>query len=453
MIRLSLSRTAEVVGGRLQGPDLEYTGCSIDSRTLEPGNLFVALRGEHHDGHRFVEAARRAGAVAVMVEQEQEGDLPQVLVADTRRALGRLAAAWRDGFDLPVVAVTGSNGKTTVKEMIASICARVGEVLATRGNYNNEIGLPLTLFGLAPGHRFAVLEMGANHPGEIERLCRIASPRVGVITQCAPAHLAGFGDVATVARSKGEIVAGLPADGVAVINADDEWAGLWETLAGDRRVLRFGLGPAAGITAREVSCGPGGSRFRLVTRDGEIGVALPLPGRHNVMNALAAAAAALALGLPLEAIREGLEGVTPVRGRLQFRPAAGRGITLIDDSYNANPGSLEAAISVLAGQPGRSVLVLGEMGELGAEAPRWHRRAGELARAAGIAVLYGCGPLAAEAVTAFGAGGHACADRAELIDRLQRELREGDVVLVKGSRSQHMEQVVEALAARGGQAA
>ncbi len=453
MIRMSLSRTAEAVGGRLQGPDREYAGCSIDSRTLAAGNLFIALRGERHDGHRFLAAAQEAGAVAAMVEREVETPLPFVRVGDTRRALGRLAAAWREGFHLPVVAITGSNGKTTVKEMTASICARAGEVLATRGNFNNDIGLPLTLFELDARHRYAVLEMGANHPGEIADLSRIAAPRVGVITQCAPAHLEGFGDVASVARSKGEIIEALPPEGVAVFNADDDWAGLWQELAGSRRLLRFGLNAPAEISARELSCGPRGSEFLLLTPQGEIAVTLPLAGRHNVMNALAAAAAALAVGLPPETIRAGLASVGGVPGRLQFRPAALQGITLIDDSYNANPGSLGAAIEVLTAQPGRPILVLGEMGELGPESARWHREAGERAREAGIAALYGCGAMVAEAVAAFGAGGHVCRDREELIALLRRALRPGDVVLIKGSRSQHMERVVEALANRGGEAA
>lgn len=447
---MRLAEAARMVGGELRGADAVFTAVSTDTRTLTPGALFVALRGPNFDGHDFVEQARAAGAVAAMVSRAVPTALPLLVVEDTRLALGRLAAAHRAAHNLPLVAVTGSNGKTTVKEMVAAILAQRAPVLATQGNLNNDIGVPLTLLRLAPEHGFAVIEMGANHPGEIAYLTRIARPTVALVTNAGPAHLEGFGSLEGVARAKGEIYEGLSADGVAVINADDAYAPLWDELNRARRRVHFGLNAAAEVRADPASirfelqderlC----TAFRLIVPNGETDVRLALAGRHNVRNALAAAAAAIALGLGLEEIRAGLEGMRPVPGRLQLK--AGRnGARVIDDTYNANPASFQAGIEVLAACPGTRCLVLGDMAELGADAPQLHRQVGEQARRAGIERLYAVGEQSRAAVEGFGAGGCHYADHGELMAALQNELGPGTVVLVKGSRRMRMERVVEAL--------
>ena len=428
--------------------DLAFRGVSTDSRRDCTGVLFFALRGPSFDGHDHVEDAARAGAVAAVVERPGEGGPPRLVVPDARRALAGLASHWRARFDVPFVAVTGSNGKTTVKEMIASILARRHRTHATAGNLNTDIGLAATLFGLAPGHRRAVVEMGANHPGEIAELARLCTPQVAVVTQCAPAHLEGFGDVAGVARAKGELFEALPPDGTGVVNADDRFAGFWTGQLGRRRILRFGLDSPADVSARWRPRGHG-SRIDLATPAGEAVVNLGLPGRHNVMNALAAAAASHALGEPLDAIAQGLEAMQPVPGRLCMRSLVG-GSVLLDDTYNANPGSLRAALDVLADRGGARWLVLGDMAELGGGEQDLHREAGRLARERGVDRLYGVGRLAAEAVEAFGPGGRHHASRDALVAELRADLAACSPVtaLVKGSRSMGMESVVQALGDR-----
>ncbi len=440
---LSLARLADRIGGRYHGDDRPFRGVSTDSRRIEPGELFVALKGPSFDGHDFIAQAEAAGCAAVMVERDVETPLPRIEVADTRVGLGRLAAAWRSQFRLPLIAVTGSNGKTTVKEMLAAILRRQGPVLATQGNLNNDIGVPLTLLRLASEHRTAVVEMGANHPGEIAWLTELARPTVALITNAAAAHLEGFGSLEGVARAKGEIYGGLEEGGIAVINADDPFAGLWRGLNRERKVVTFGLEQEADVSA-EWEGGTDGSRLELHTWRGEEHVALPLAGRHNVMNALAATAAALAAGVELSAIREGLEAMTPVAGRLEHKRTAG-GIPIIDDSYNANPASLGAALKVLAMAEGVRCLVMGDMGELGEEAVWLHQRIGEMARTEGIDRLYAVGELSRAAVLAFGSGGRHFDDREALIAALRKDLQKGMTVLVKGSRSMRMEQVVNAL--------
>ena len=425
-----------------------FRGVSTDSRRDCTGTLFFALRGPNFDGHDHVDAAERAGAVAAVVERPSESGPPRLVVPDARRALSELASHWRGRFDVPFVAVTGSNGKTTVKEMIASILGRRHRTLATAGNLNTDIGLAATLFGLDSGHRKAVVEMGANHPGEIAALAGLCTPHVAVVTQCAPAHLEGFGDVAGVARAKGELFEALPPGGTGVVNADDRFAGFWTGQLGHRRILRFGLESPADVSARWRPHGSG-SRIDLVTPAGEAVVDLGLPGRHNVMNALAAVAASHALGEPPDAITEGLAAMQPVPGRLCMRSLAG-GSVLLDDTYNANPGSLRAALDVLADRGGERWLVLGDMAELGGEEQDLHREAGRLARDRGVDRLYGVGRLAAEAVDAFGPGGRHHASRDALVADLRAELAACSPVtaLVKGSRSMGMESVVRALGDR-----
>ena len=425
--------------------DIRFLGVSTDSRRDCAGALFFALRGPNFDGHDHVEAAASAGAVAAVTERPAEGGLPRLVVPEPRRALALLASHWRTRHDIPFVAVTGSNGKTTVKEMVASILGRRHRTLATRGNLNTDIGLAVTLCGLDSGHRRAVVEVGANHPGEIAELAGMCKPRVGVVTQCAPAHLQGFGDVAGVARAKGELFEALPRDGTGVVNADDRFAAFWTRQLGCRAILRFGLDRPADVGARWTPH-EHGSRINLATPAGDVAVNLALPGRHNVMNALAAAAACLAFGEPLAAIAEGLEAMQPVPGRLCLHALRG-GSVLLDDTYNANPGSLRAALEVLADRGGERWLVLGDMAELGDGERDLHREAGRLARRSGVDRLYGVGRLAAVAVEAFGPGGRHHPSHDALVTGLRADLetRAPVTALVKGSRSMGMESVVKAL--------
>ncbi len=370
-------------------------------------------------------------------------------MADTRLALGRLASACRAELAIPVLAVTGSNGKTTVKEMLAAILARRGAVLATRGNLNNDIGVPLTLLRLRPEHRYAVIEMGANHPGEIAYVAGLTAPTVALVTNAGPAHLEGFGSLAGVARAKGEVYQKLATGGVAVINADDPYAGLWRELAADHHQISFGLRADADVhtPAESIQLHIHNSsivmHFVMQTPDGALQLALPLPGRHNVMNALAASAAALAAGAHLDDIKEGLEAMTPVAGRLNMRIGL-RGAHVLDDTYNANPASLRAGLDVLAACAGEKWLVLGDMGELGSDTADLHVQAGRQARAAGIDRLFTIGVQSRGAAQAFGAAAHFDSPEA-LITALRDALHAGVSVLVKGSRFMHMERIVEAL--------
>jgi len=450
MISLTLSESASILNGKLFGADATYSAVSTDSRNLKPGQLFVALSGPNFDGHDYIYQAEQRGASGAMVQQRLDTDLPCVQVADTLKGLGQLASAWRARSIARVAAVTGSNGKTTVKEMLAAILAQKGSVLATQGNLNNEIGLPLTLLRLQD-EGFAVVEMGANHPGEIDTLSRMASPDVALITNAGRAHLEGFGSVEGVARAKGEIVNGLGQDGTLVLNADDEWAGLWRELAGSRPTLSFGFDPAADVSTSEGSMRSEWRSdrfyncFKVKTPVGEFEVELGLAGRHNCKNALAAIAVASLMGATVGQICKGLAGIRPVAGRLC--PLLGRdGVYLIDDSYNANPDSVAAAIDVLAGigqASGRRFLVLGELAELGDGVKEIYRQLGELVSAAGIEYLYTVG-AAGVAATSFGTGGHSFQDNQQIITKLSEELRSGDMVLVKGSRKAAMETVVHA---------
>ncbi len=448
-----LSDIARVTAGRLVGDDAEFCGAVIDSRRCEPGQLFVALPGSRVDGHDYLQAAADAGAAGALVARQQDCDLPQVVVEDVLESLQHYAAEHRQQFKGPVVAVTGSNGKTTTKEILAAVLGSAlgAEVLYTRGNLNNHIGVPLTLLGMREGQGAAVIEMGANHPGEIAMLTAIARPDVGIVTLAGAAHLEGFGSIEGVARSKGELFAGLPANGMAIINADDDYADLWRELAGERRHLTFGLSAGADVTADSIRRENGHQHFLLRTPVGAAEVRLPLSGQHNVMNALAAAAAALALGVQADSIAGGLATANAVGGRLQIVAGPG-GSRIVDDSYNANPTSMQAALNWLAEQPGRRWMAMGDMGELGADATAWHASVGAWARKAGVQLLLAVGELSAETVDAFGRGAVLCSGHDEAVSRLLQALDEepaSDVtLLVKGSRSMQMERVVQALVKR-----
>lgn len=448
MIESTLARASEAVGGRLRGPDAEFRGVSTDSRAVRARELFFALQGPTFDGADFLPQAASAGAAGAVVGRPVDGELPTIEVDDTRRALGTLAAAWRRQLPATVVGLTGSNGKTTCKEMIASCLGQDAPTLATRGNLNNDVGVPLMLFELDAAHRFAVLEMGANHPGEIAWLRSLVAPDVAVITNAGPAHLEGFGTIEGVARAKGEILAGDPPPAWAILNADDPHFGLWRRLAGDVAVRSFGFGRDADVRALAVEVHPNATTCILQTNELELPVSVPLAGRHNAQLAAAAAATALVLGIAPDAVRRGLAALRPVTGRLTVLSGLA-GSTLYDDSYNANPMSVAAAAEFLGSVCGEGWFVLGDMGELGGDSIELHRRAGERIAASGVSRLFATGPLSRHAVEAFGARGAWFESTDALIDELTRELQgTRDVgVLVKGSRAMRMERVVEALRA------
>ena len=419
MIAMSLSQAADALEGHRHGDDDRFCGVSTDSRTVAAGELFFALRGPHFDGHDMLVEVAQAGAAAAVVEHTVTQPPCRITVRNTRAGLGRLASMWRRQFNIPMIGVTGSAGKTTVKEMLGAIMRERGPTLVTHGNLNNDIGVPLTLFGLGAEHKAAVIEMGASRRGDIAALSAIARPTIGLITLCAPAHLEGFGDVDTVARTKGEIVAGLDRDGVAVINNEDAFAPLWRELAGSRRIISFGDGGE--VSARSVVSGGAETRFRLCCAAGEIDVALACKGRHNVLNAMAAAAAALAADATLEQISRGLAVVRPLTGRLMPRAGIG-GARLYDDSYNANPASLSAALAVLGCEDGAKWLVFGDMGELGAQARVLHERAGKVAAEAGVERLFTIGGLAQYAHAEFGRGATHYDNQSDLIEALKADL-------------------------------
>jgi len=447
---LTLSDAAAAFGGTLLYPDCRFRRVSTDTRRLRPGELFVALRGARFDAHDFLAQAADLACGLVVERADKRLLLPQWVVPDSALALGQLAILARDQFSGPVIGITGSSGKTTVKEMTAAILRGLGPVLASRGNLNNNIGLPLTLLAAEPEQRHAVLEMGASAGGEIAYLAGIARPTIAVVTNVLPAHVQGFGSLAGVARGKGELYQALGPRGTAVFNLDLEgrWLELWRASLPCLETLSFALAnPAADVTAADLRLDQGGcASFVLRAPAGEVPVSLQLPGRHNVANALAAAACALAAGAGLEAVAAGLRAVLPAPGRMQVRAGRG-GARLIDDSYNANPGSVKAAIEVLADRPGRRVLVLGDMAELGADAAALHREVGAYAAARGVDRLYACGPLSRLAAAAFGAGAAEFATRAELAAALGAELDGATTVLVKGSRAAGMEEVVRLLEA------
>jgi len=446
MSMMRLSEAAAMLGVPFSGPDAEVLRVSTDSRTIRPGDLFIALRGEKFDGGAFAAQALQQGAAGVVLDAAQAPDITAAIrVDDTRLALGRLAAAWRQRFAIPVVAITGSNGKTTVKEMLAAILrVETGDdaaVLHTEGNLNNDIGLPLMLLRLRDTHQFAVLEMGMNHAGEIDYLTRLARPDVALVNNALSAHIGYLGSVENIARAKGEIFNGLADAGIAVFNADDAHAWLWREANAQRCIIDFGLKHPT-VVRGQYRPSLFGSVLTLVLPNAEFEVNLQVPGEHNVMNALAAAAAAFALDVSYRSIVAGLSGFAGVKGRLQKKPAL-HGSTFIDDTYNANPDSVKAALAVLAQQPGKKVLVLGDMGELGTDAAAMHAQIGLAARAAGVDRLLALGELSRETVAAFGAGAMHFERIQELLAELENELTPDTTVLVKGSRFMQMERVVQ----------
>jgi len=440
---MSLSQAATVLGASVRGADARFGAVSTDTRTLRAGDLFVALRGERFDGHQFLHSAADAKAAAALIDVNftDKSPLPVAVVEDTRLALGSLARHWRLRFSPALVAVAGSNGKTTVKEMLAAILrAHAGDeaVLATTGNLNNDIGLPLTLLRLRERHRWCAIELGMNHKGEIAYLADIARPTVALVNNAQREHLEFMRSVEEVAAENAELYEALPADGTAVVNADDAHAGFFRSRAGTRRIIAFALDSKTEVTARH-ALKPLSSELVVRTPDGEAQATLAIPGLHNVRNALAAAAAAHAAGIDVKTIAKGLSAFRPYSGRLQVKQARG-GATLIDDTYNANPDSVRAAIDVLASCQGPTVLVLGDMGEVGTQGPEFHREVGAYARARGIASLLALGEATREAVHAFGPGARHFERLEELIANVS-----GKSILVKGSRFMKMERVVAAL--------
>lgn len=440
----TLVKAAEFMQGVLHGNDNDFDGVSTDTRTIRDGELFFALQGPNFDGRNYVQAAREAGAAGAVVAGQVDVDIAQIAVDDTKAALGRFGAAWREKHDATVVGVTGSNGKTTLKELIAACLAGKAPTLATHGNLNNDIGMPLMLARIDAKHRYVVLEMGANHAGEIEYLAGLARPEVVVITNAGAAHLEGFGSIEGVAKAKGEILQGSSRPRVAVLNADDDYFDYWSSLVEDIRLISFGFTEAADVHADNIVAGASATRFTLHVADSSIEVSLPLPGIHNVRNACAAAAVAHALEIEITGIKAALESVNPVAGRLQ--PVRGvHDATLFDDSYNANPLSVIAAAEFLAAIPGESWLVLGDMKELGDDAAELHREVGEAARASGVDRLFAYGELAASAAEGFGEHASWFASLDALVDELSANLARDVNVLVKGSRSMRMERIVDAL--------
>lgn len=453
----TLSEAVELLQGSFAADDTEAAGVSFsgvctDTRELKPGQLFVALVGPSFDGHGFVASAQQKGAAGVVISHALKDDdsspettittsgIPQIIVADTQRAFAQLAGNWRSQFDIPVIAITGSNGKTTVKEIVAAIFAQKGEVLATQANFNNEIGVPRTLLRINEKHVVAVVEEGASHPGDIAYLTEFVQPTVALVTNAAGAHLEGFGSVEMVAKTKGEIFEGLADNAVAVINADDEFSALWQSQAGNRTVVRFGMNSDADVRGELGDDG----MLHISTANGDCVARWSLEGQHNVMNALAATAAALAAGASLNEVMAGLESVVPVSGRLESK-AAINNAEVLDDTYNANPASLNVALDVLAERKNTCYLALGDMAELGDESVEFHKQAGERAREKGVQRLYAIGEYSRYAALAFGENGQHFPVQEELISQLREDLHKDVTLLVKGSRSAHMENVVAAL--------
>ncbi len=449
---MDTATAARAVSGRVVGDSVRFARVTTDSRLLKDGDLFVALHGERFDGHDFVAAAFERGAAAALVAADRadgiEGNL--VVAADPQAALGALAAHWRRQFTIPVIVIVGSNGKTTVKEMLASILrAHFGDaaVLATQGNLNNAIGLPLTVLRLRASHRVAAIELGMNHRGETALLAAIAQPTVALVNNAQREHQEFMSTVAEVALEHADLVHALPEHGIAVLNADDAHVGAWRDAAGARKdvgIIEFGVERSAAVRGRYVPH-PDGGGLEISTATGDINVTLAAPGRHSARNALAAAAAALAVGVSLSAVVQGLQAFRPVAGRLAALRAA-NGAAVIDDSYNANPDSVRAAIDVLAAAPAPRWLVLGDMGEVGASGPEFHREVGAYARAAHIERLLTAGTLAAEAAAAFGDGGTHFDSVEALARDVARTAPADATLLVKGSRFMRMERVVNALA-------
>ena len=450
MINVTLKQLADILRGELHGDDRLIADVTTDTRKLTAGCLFVALKGERFDAHDFAQTAKDGGAGALLVSRKLDIDLPQLVVSDTRLAFGELAAWVRQQVPARVVALTGSSGKTSVKEMTAAILSQCGNTLYTAGNLNNDIGVPMTLLRLTAEHQFAVIELGANHQGEIAWTVSLTRPEAALVNNLAAAHLEGFGSLAGVAKAKGEIFTGLPENGIAILNADNnDWAN-WQQVIGDRTVWRFSPNAAGSdFSAANVRITSQGTEFTLNTPKGSVDVLLPLPGRHNIANALAATALATAVGADLSAVKAGLAQLKAVPGRL-FPIHLTDSQLLLDDSYNANVGSMTAAVQVLYEMPGYRVLVVGDMAELGAESEACHIQVGEAAKAAGIDRVLSVGKLSQAISTASGAGEH-FTEKDSAIARLKSLINEHQTItiLVKGSRSAAMEQVVRAVQENG----
>jgi UDP-N-acetylmuramoyl-tripeptide--D-alanyl-D-alanine ligase len=447
MITMRLSQAAETLQGKFTGKDVSFIGCSTDTRTIRRENLFIALRGINFDGHSYISSAKDNGACAAMVENHSSVEmLPLLVINDAIQAMGLLAENWRDRFKLPVVAITGSNGKTTVKEMVASILGLNASVLSTQGNLNNNIGVPLTLFKLGSEHQYAVIEMGANHAGEIKWLSQIAKPNIALITQCAPAHLEGFKTVDGVASAKAEIYSGLCENGIAIINADDKYSKYWKDVASKYKQISFGIENKADITASEISFDVTNGRTSFVINFPEkiISTSIPLSGVHNVQNSIAAAACCIAAGIPVLDIIKGLENIEPISGRMQLITTK-NGIRILNDTYNANPASLNAGLQVLSNYIGIRWLILGDMRELGKNSAEYHRQAGENAREFGVQRLYALGDLSQYALEGFGNGAFHFSNAEDLISAVKQNISSEITIMVKGSRSMGMEKIVTSL--------
>ncbi|AFI83854.1 UDP-N-acetylmuramoyl-tripeptide--D-alanyl-D-alanine ligase [Methylophaga nitratireducenticrescens] len=448
MTTIHLSKIAEQLNAELQGEDAVMTGSKIDSRQIENGDLFVALSGENMDGHDFIEQARLAGASGALVNRYIANELPQIVVEDVTKAYGAIARLWRENSHAKVVAVTGSNGKTTLKEMISSILAQCGNVLATKGNLNNNLGVPLTLTRLNDSYDYAVIEMGANHSGEIATLVAMAEPDVAVINNVGAAHLEGFGSLQGVAEAKGEIYAGLKADGIGVINADMPYGDLWKHMLGARQRISFGLQQPADIAALDLQLSITGCHFMVRLDDVCHFIVLPLPGIHNVSNALAAIAVCSALNIEPEAIVKGLAAIKAVPHRLQLREAVNNAL-VIDDTYNANPGSFRQALHTLMQFPGEHWLVLGDFGELGPESTTIHQQLGRDALAAGVKRLFTIGQQSQLASAEFADNAQHFNELSELEAELKNALNKDVACLIKGSRFMKLDKLADALAVGG----
>lgn len=445
---MKLSTIAKEIKGTLHGPDCELSEIAIDSRKVQGTEVFVAIKGENHDGHDFILQAIEKGAKAVIASRFVESALTKNIsflqVEDTTKALGDIAAFWRRCYPIPAVGITGSCGKTTVKGMTEAICQQQGKTLATKGNFNNHVGLPLTLLRLDDSYQFAVIEMGASHIGEISYLGKIAQPNISLITNVNPAHLQGFGSLEGIAKAKGEIYDILPPNGIAVLNSEEPFSQSWQSVIGKRQVITFGLNSKADVWASDIELQPFHVQFTLHIRQQFQRVKINIPGQHTVMNALAASASGHALGIAISNIVKGLEAFQGVPGRLRRFKGLG-GAWIIDDSYNANPGSMNAALDVLARCQGKKFFVMGDMAELGENAINYHSQIGQNAQQMGIDHLLAVGKLSEHAVNAFGKGAKHYPNKDALVSELKNMLSSSDVILVKGSRSSGMEFVSNAL--------
>ncbi len=441
---MKLSEIAKALNATMRGADVNVRNVGTDSRNIAKGQLFIGIKGENFDGNTYADEAIKQGAAAVMLSNANIHAAPSVLVEDTRLALGELAHYWRNKFDLPLVAVTGSNGKTTVKEMISAILnAAHGKVLATRGNLNNDIGMPLTLLGLNEKHTFAVIEMGMSHEGEIRYLSKLAAPQVALVNNAGTAHIGEVGSREAIARAKGEVFEGLVEDGTAVINADDDFADYWQSLNKNRKVITFGLGANADVSAT-FQMQNNVSKIQLKTPSGSVEFSLKVLGEHNVRNALAASAVAVALGISNESIASGLTQFNPVKGRLNWLQGK-NGAVVIDDTYNANPDSMRAAIDVLAKQKTEQIFLMGDMAELGETSAKMHAEIGMYAKQKGIHQFFSFGELSKLASTEFGTNSQHFDTLEALLEELHSHMKQEVTVLVKGSRFMKMERVINAI--------